>query len=85
MLGLAKVSRNGQVTVPIEVRRTLGVGAGDKILFSATSEGQIVVEAAPKSALRQAQEAFAGAAKEAGITSEDDVQRLIDEIRHGAR
>jgi AbrB family looped-hinge helix DNA binding protein len=29
----AKITSKGQITVPIEVRRTLGVSAGDKLVF----------------------------------------------------
>ncbi|PYT55640.1 MAG: AbrB family transcriptional regulator [Acidobacteria bacterium] len=30
---LARITSKGQVTVPHEIRRALGVGAGDKLLF----------------------------------------------------
>ena len=32
-MNLAKISSNGQITVPVEIRRRLGLKAGDKILF----------------------------------------------------
>ncbi len=32
-MNLAKISANGQITVPVEIRRLLGLKSGDKILF----------------------------------------------------
>ncbi len=41
-MNLAKVSANGQVTVPVEVRRHLHLAPGDKLLFIEKSNGEIV-------------------------------------------
>ncbi len=35
----AKITSKGQITVPIEVRRLLGVRAGDRLLFESDSTG----------------------------------------------
>jgi antitoxin PrlF len=35
----AKITSKGQITVPIEVRRLLGVRAGDRLLFETDSNG----------------------------------------------
>ena len=32
-MNLAKISANGQITVPVEIRRQLGLKSGDKIRF----------------------------------------------------
>ena len=32
-MNLAKLSANGQITVPVEIRRALGLKEGDKVLF----------------------------------------------------
>lgn len=42
-MNLAKVSANGQITLPIDIRKILGVGSGDKVLFAQNSNGEIVV------------------------------------------
>ena len=34
-------------------------------------------------AIRKAQSAFSGAAEDMGISSEEDVQALVDEVRYG--
>lgn len=36
-------------------------------------------------AIRKARKAFEGIAEELGVTNEDDVQRLVDEIRYGEK
>ena len=78
-MNLARVSANGQVTVPVEIRRKLALREGDKILFFERSDGEVVINNASTTAIINAQKAFEGAAKDFGINSEEDVQRLIDE------
>ena len=82
-MNLAKVSANGQITVPIEIRRALKLKEGDKVLFLQRENGEIVLDNASLSAIRKAQEAFSGAAALMGIQSEEDVQALVDEARYG--
>ena len=52
-MNLAKISANGQITVPM--------------------------------AIRKAQSAFSGAAETMGISNEEDVQALIDEVRYNSQ
>lgn len=85
MMNLAKISSNGQITVPVEIRRLLGLKSGDKILFLQKQNGEIVISNASAQAIRKAQSAFTGADEEMGISSEDDIQALVDEIRYGKR
>ena len=80
---LAKISANGQITVPVEVSRLLGLKSGDKILFFQKQDGEIVVSNASAHAIRRAQTTFAGADSVLGISDEDDVQALADEVRYG--
>ena len=82
-MNLAKISSNGQITVPIEIRRLLGLKSGDKILFFQNEDGEIVVTNASAQAIKRAQTALSGAAEMIGISSEDDVQALVDKIRYG--
>jgi len=44
MMNLAKMSTNGQITVPVEIRRMLGVQAEDKIVFMQNEQGEIIVQ-----------------------------------------
>lgn len=82
-MNLAKISANGQITVPIEIRRLLGLKSGDKILFFQKQNGEIVVSNASSEVIRKAQSAFTGAAETMGVISEDDIQMLVDEVRYG--
>ena len=82
-MNLAKVSANGQITVPVEIRRMLGLKSGDKILFFQNPNGEVVLSNASAQAIQKAQAAFAGAAEVLGVADEADVQALVDEVRYG--
>ena len=84
-MNLAKVSANGQVTVPIEIRRKLNLKEGDKIIFFESNDGEVVINNASASAIINAQKAFEGSAKDFGVNVEEDVQRLVDEVRYGGK
>ena len=81
---LAKLSANGQVTVPFEIRELLGLKSGDKLVFFKNRSGEVVCENASSRALEKAQRAMDGVAAGIGVKDEDDVQRLVDEVRYGA-
>lgn len=82
-MNLAKISSNGQITVPVEIRKQLGLKSGDKILFFQNQNGEIVISNASAAAIRKAQAAFTGAAEAIGVASEEDIQALVDETRYG--
>ena len=82
-MNLAKISSNGQITVPIEIRRLLGLKSGDKILFIQNDSGEVILSNASAKAIRKAQSAFSDAANVLGVTNDDDIQRMVDEIRKG--
>ena len=83
-MNLARVSANGQIMVPAEVRKSLGLKPGDKILFTENDRGETVICNAAAAALKRAQKTFRGVAAEMGLRNDDDVQALIDEVRHDA-
>ena len=78
---LAKITSKGQITIPIDIRRKLGVKEGDKILFLEEG-GKIYILNSSMEALKEAQAAFAGEAERAGLKSEDDVVAMMKEYRH---
>lgn len=82
-MNLAKISANGQITVPIEIRRLLGLKSGDKILFYQKSNGDVVINNASAQAIYKAQAAFDGVAESIGVYNDDDVQALVNEVRYG--
>jgi len=77
---MAKITSKGQVTIPIDIRRKLGVKEGDKILF-VEEEGKVYILNASMEALRKAQAAFAGEAQRVGLKDTNDVVTLIKELR----
>ena len=77
---LAKITTRGQITIPKEIRKKLGVRDGDKVVFVEES-GRIIVENAAMVALKNAQDSFAGEAERLGLKSEQDVVDMVKEIR----
>ncbi len=77
---LAKITSKGQITIPVEIRRRLGVKEGDKILFIEEA-GKVYILNASMNALKEAQIAFAGEADRVGLADEEDVVAMIKEYR----
>ncbi len=77
---LAKVTSKGQITIPIEIRRKLGIKEGDKVLLI-EEQGRVIMMNSSMEALRKAQAAFAGEAERLGLKNEQDVVDLISELR----
>jgi len=77
---LAKVTSKGQITIPAEIRRKMGLKTGDKVLFVEDGEKVIMINATME-AFREAQAAFAGEAERVGLKDEDDVVKMIKELR----
>jgi AbrB family looped-hinge helix DNA binding protein len=81
-MNLARISQGGQVTLPLSIRRALRLRDGDKLQFLQRANGEIVIDNASVSAIMQAQEAFEGAASDFGLENDDDVQRMVNEMRY---
>lgn len=81
---LAKVTSKGQITIPVAIRRLLGVKDGDKILF-VQDGNKVVMMNASLHALLEVQDAFTGVAEELGIRDEQDVVDMVNEIREERR
>ena len=77
---LAKITSKGQITLPVGIRKKLGVKDGDKVLF-VEDNGKVIIMNASIQALLEAQKAFAGVADELGIKDEQDVVDMVKEIR----
>jgi AbrB family looped-hinge helix DNA binding protein len=82
-MNLVKLSANGQITVPAEIRKLLDLKSGDKILLYQNRSGEIVLDNASANALSKVQKAMAGVAERLGLRDENDVQKLVDEVRYG--
>ncbi len=84
MFEVAKVSANGQITVPIAIRKTLGLKEGDQVVFIRGENGITVANAA-SIALDRAQKAFEGEAERLGLKNEDDIVAMIKNYRREER
>ncbi len=84
MMELAKITMRGQITIPVDIRKKLGVKDGDKVVF-VEENGRIVMENAAMVALKTAQNAFRGEAERLGLKSEQDVAALVKEVRRTRR
>jgi antitoxin PrlF len=69
---VAKITSRGQITIPIDVRKKLGLKEGDKVIFIEEGDNIIFANAA-KVAFRNMQEAFEGEAERLGLKDEQDV------------
>jgi antitoxin PrlF len=77
-MNLAKISSNGQLTVPVEIRRKLNIKEGDKVIFLEKSNGDIVVQNSSIIAIREAQAGLNGI----NIT-EDQILNDVMDFRYG--
>lgn len=79
-MDVAKVTSNGQITIPADIRRRLNIKDGDKVLFLESDEGVLMLNSSMV-ALKQFQRDMEGEAQKAGLFTEDDVVALCREVR----
>ena len=79
---LAKVTMRGQITIPVEIRKSLGIRDSDKVVFI-EENGRIVMENAAMIALKNAQRDFTDEAERLGLKNEEDVVNMVKEVRRG--
>ena len=77
---LAKITSKGQITIPVAIRKALGVKDGDKVLFMQEGD-KVVMLNASLNALLEAQRDFHGVADDLGVKDEQDVVDMVKEIR----
>lgn len=77
----AKVMAKGQVTIPKDVRKVLGVENGDRISFIVEGSTVRIVNSAVY-AMQLLQNEMAGEAERADLTSDDDVMTLVKGLRN---
>lgn len=77
----AKIMAKGQVTIPKDIRKVLGVASGDRITFIVEGNTVRIVNSAVY-AMQALQKEMIGEAERAGLTSDDDVMALVNELRN---
>lgn len=77
---LAKITAKGQITLPISIRRVLNLKEGDKVAFLEKDGNYIIVN--PVSlAIDEVRNAFKDEANKLDLKNEDDVVKMVKEIR----
>ena len=69
-----------KITIPIAIRKKLNLKEGDKVLFL-EENNKVFVTNASYEALKEFQNTMIGEAKKQGIYSEDDVNKVVKEVR----
>ena len=77
----AKVMARGQVTIPVDVRKALGVSEGDRVSFVVEGDEVRIVNAAVF-AMKMLQKGLEGQAEKLGLNSDEDIDNLMKEIRN---
>ena len=75
----AKVMAKGQITIPKDIREILGGTSGDRITFIVEGNTVRIVNSAVY-AMQVLQKEMIGEAERTGLTSDDDVIALVNEI-----
>jgi len=76
----AKVMSKGQITLPIDIRKNMGLSTGDRVALIYEKDRVIMVNPAVY-AMETLQQEMEGEFAKVGINSEDDIMDLVREIR----
>lgn len=68
----AKVMPKGQITIPKEIRKLLGINIGDRVSFIVNGN-QVMIANSAICALKLIQSEMSGEAEKAGFNDEEDV------------
>ncbi len=74
----AKVMSKGQITLPLEIRKLLGVKSGDRVSFIVNGSTIIIANSAI-CALKILQSKMQGKAEKVGLLNDEDVQAYLEE------
>ena len=78
----AKIMPKGQITIPVEIRRKFNMKIGDHLTF-AIRGNELKIICSFDAALKELQMAMEGEAEKAGLYTDEDVVKLVKEIRRG--
>ncbi len=79
-----KIMDNGQITLPKEVLKVLGVSYGDNITF-VVEENDVRIVNPGIYAMQELQKEMVGEAKRTNLITDEDVMKLVEEIRNEKR
>jgi AbrB family looped-hinge helix DNA binding protein len=84
IMELAKVTSQGQITIPAEIRKYLNVKGGDKVVLI-KENGRVLMANSTMLALKELQEAFEGVAERMEIETEQDIVSLVKAHRRNTK
>lgn len=76
----AKVMAKGQITLPKDIREALGVGTGDRVTLI-RQDDQVIMMNSAVYAMKILQRTMEGEAEKAGLRSDEDVVKMIMDMR----
>jgi AbrB family looped-hinge helix DNA binding protein len=78
---VARITGQGQITIPLRIRNRLNLKAGDKLIFFEEGNGKIFLENPSLSAFNRVQNEMCGMAQDAGFNTEQELQSFAREVR----
>lgn len=79
MIDVSRISSKGQVTIPVEIRKTLNLKEGSKVAFITDENNKVYIVNSALLALKEAQVAFSGVANQMGLKDENEVPGFIND------
>jgi AbrB family looped-hinge helix DNA binding protein len=70
----------GQITLPVDIRRKLGLNTGDRVALI-FDDNRVIMMNPAQYAMEQLQKEMSGEWEKAGIHSEEDLDAILKEVR----
>ena len=80
LMDSAKLLPKGQITIPKDIREHLSINTGDRLTLICEPDRVVLMNSAVF-ALKEYQQAMNGEAEKAGLHSDEDVVKLIMQMR----
>jgi AbrB family looped-hinge helix DNA binding protein len=80
LFNTAKVMSKGQITLPADIRRNMGLSTGDRVAL-VYDKGRVIMMNPAVYAMEMLQKEMEGEAEKAGLHSDEDVVDMIMEMR----
>lgn len=76
----AKVMAKGQITIPKDIRKILGISSGDRVTF-VVQNGNVQLMNSAVYAMKILQNQMSGEAERTGLVSDEAVMKLVRAVR----
>jgi len=78
---VARITAQGKITIPVEIRKKLNLKVGDKVIFLEEMDGRIFFKNPSLLAFDRIQDEMSDAAKDAGFNTEQELQDFASDVR----